>query len=315
LRPSFPTSFHSAAVDSPNEGKEENEEHAPFFLADPYALPPTPEGEPSLRTPRLALFSVLAALLLGPVGAVLGIVLGWQARRKLEGSEGRRPVGHWLATAGLALGVLMTLAWGFVGAYVFITDRHRADPQPPEATLREPREPLPRPGTSASPSDATPTWMPPRMTHVETVGTIRVVDIGLSVSSLANELAQQRAQATKAGETLMVMTTAVTCDPCRGVDGALRDPRMKAALARVRLARVDRDAFEEDLDRLHIPTDRFPGFFLLSPDLTPNDGVDGGEWDEDVAANIAPVLGAFARGTYRVRRQRFHTVPSFGITL
>ena len=71
-------------------------------------------------------------------------------------------------------------------------------------------------------------------------------------------------------------------------------------------------AFHEELESLRVPCDRFPGFFLLGPDLGPRDGIDGGEWDDDVARNIAPVLGAFVRGTYATRREGWKPLPGTG---
>ena len=99
------------------------------------------------------------------------------------------------------------------------------------------------------------------------------------------------------------------------ISASLSEPLMQTALAGVRLVRVDVDAFADDLDALRIQHERLPGFFLLALDLSPRDAIDGGEWDEDVAANIAPPLGAFVRGKYRVRRQPFHPAPETGMRL
>ena len=58
-----------------------------------------------------------------------------------------------------------------------------------------------------------------------------------------------------------------------------------------------------------------PWFFLLAPGLSPRDGISGGEWDADVAPNIAPVLGAFVRGRYAERREAWRPVPGSGMAL
>lgn len=84
---------------------------------------------------------------------------------------------------------------------------------------------------------------------------------------------------------------------------------MQKALERVRLIRVDRDQFQEDLDELEIPSTPYPGFFLLDTDLKVSDAINGGEWDDDVAVNIAPVLGPFVRGTYAKRRTPWRRTP------
>src|SRR5262249_15629423 len=97
---------------------------------------------------------------------------------------------------------------------------------------------------------------------------------------------------------------------CEGVATSLGDPRMQRALAKVRLVRIDRDQFEEDLEEMQIPGNPYPGFFLLDSDLKIMDAISGGEWGEDVASNIAPVLGPFVRGTYTKRRGNpWHTMP------
>ena len=64
-----------------------------------------------------------------------------------------------------------------------------------------------------------------------------------------------------------------------------------------------------------MPIKAIPGFFLLSPDLSPKDAINGGEWDDDIPPNIAPVLGAFMRGKYAKRREGWHASPSSGIRL
>ena len=75
------------------------------------------------------------------------------------------------------------------------------------------------------------------------------------------------------------------------------------ALADVRLVRIDLHVFRDELAGLKMATDLYPGFFLLGPDMRPRDGIHGGEWDEDIARNIAPVLSAFVKGKYTQRRQ------------
>jgi len=155
----------------------------------------------------------------------------------------------------------------------------------------------------------------PKTTKLQKMGAITLVDVGVSVTSLQEELAKQRAEATAAGETLLVMTTKDGCKPCQGVESSLKDPLMQTALARVRIVRVDIDVFHEDLDSLKMPNREYPYYFLLSLDLTPKDGISGGEWDDDIAQNIAPVLGAFVRGKYTSRRQVWRPQRGSGVRL
>ena len=49
-----------------------------------------------------------------------------------------------------------------------------------------------------------------------------------------------------------------------------------------------------------------PAFVLLDEHNRPTDYVHGGEWDADIAPNIAPVLGDFMRGQYKQRRHPWH---------
>jgi len=143
----------------------------------------------------------------------------------------------------------------------------------------------------------------PSQTVTTTIGEIEVVDLGKSAAALQTSLIVQSALAAAKGKTLLVMTTRARCGPCRGVESALPDPLMQKALANVRLVRIDLHVFREELSDLKMATDLYPGFFLLGPDMRPRDGIHGGEWDEDVAKNIAPVLGAFVKEEYTTRRQ------------
>jgi hypothetical protein len=310
-------------TDAPPRDRVSDEEHELPLLPDPY-LPALPGPEPPVRRPlsAMAVSSVVSALLLGPVGAILAILFGAYGRRETMRRDARVS-GRGLATVGLALGVVLTPAWGGVLSYV--AWRHSLTEAATQAEAGSPPEPAGVPARHAPPPDATspsaaPTpssalaLVPPR-TRLLHVGKVTVIDEGKATASLTEELARQRAEAAKEHETLMLMTTATRCDPCRGVDGALSDPLMQTALARVRLVRVDIEVFHEDLEGLRIPHDKVPGFFLLALDLTPRDGINGGEWDDDVAGNIAPVLGAFVREKYTKRRETWTPLPGNGMSL
>src|SRR5882757_4212349 len=70
--------------------------------ADP--PPPRPPAAATGQTSSLAIASVVAAVLwLAGIGAVLALVLGYQARRQINKSAGRQ-TGSNLATAGIILG-------------------------------------------------------------------------------------------------------------------------------------------------------------------------------------------------------------------
>jgi hypothetical protein len=139
-------------------------------------------------------------------------------------------------------------------------------------------------------------------TETQLRGVIEVVDVGVTSGALEDVLRTHYAIAAAKGQKLLVMTTGRRCTPCAGVDDALSHPLMQQALRDVRLVRVDLDVFGEELGKLRMPTRLYPGFFLLGEDILPIDAVHGGEWDDDIAENIAPVLGSFVRGEYKKRR-------------
>lgn len=275
-------------------------------LADPYAA----TGAARAGVSAMAVLSMVA-LLLGPIGAVAAMVLGWAARREIEEVPCRR-AGRGLAIAGLTLGALFTTGWGAalaVGAWVWTYDRGA------QADASEPAPAVDESAASRTESTPGPGGNVPQRTTERHVGALTVVDVGVDARTLAEELAKQRAAAYEIGEKVLVMTTRDLCEPCRGVDRSLSDPLTQTALRSVRLVRVDIDVFQEDLDELKIPRHRFPGFFLLAPDLGPQDGIDGGEWDDDIPRNIAPVLGAFVRGQYASRREPWKPLPRSGLRL
>jgi hypothetical protein len=294
--------------------------HPPLY--DPYLIPII--EAPRRQLSVLAVCSLLAALLLGPVGAIGAIVMGWAARREILARPLQRK-GHTLATLGMALGIVMTVGWmGAAGVGVWVWNQQRvelagdATPSPPVvAAVPQPPEPeVAEPQVRVSPTpSSTPAGSVPKETAARKEGTITVVDVGITALSLADELSKQRKEAEAAGQTLMVMTTRDPCEPCRGVDASLSSPQLQAALSGVRIIRVDLDVFKEELDHLRIQRQRYPGFFLLAPDMSPKDGIDGGEWDDDIPVNIAPVLGPFVKGKYTHRRQSFRPLPRTGVAL
>jgi len=156
----------------------------------------------------------------------------------------------------------------------------------------------------------------PRKTTLSRIGKIAVVDVGVEGRrTLAEELAEQRALAQAESQTLLLMTTRYGSQGFRDVDAALTDPLLQAALTNVRLVRTDVVFFQSELTEIGVPTDAIPWFALLGPDLTPRDGIDGGEWDDDIARNIAPVLGAFVHGSYKTRRQTWKPPKGKGVEL
>jgi hypothetical protein len=253
-----------------------------------------------------------AGPVLGMIAVVLG-VLGWRQVTKAGG--GLR--GKFSAGAGILTGVLaISFFAGEVALYLTLVRPQRiaagssSKAQEPSAAVSSTAD-----DDSSNAAGTTPAEPPSGASAVTTVGHITVVDVALGVASLSNELRRQHAEATAAGEKLLLETTATACPQCQGIASSLPDPRMQNALDHVRLVRVDRDPFEEDLAELEIPSRPLPGFFLLDSDLRVTDAIHGGEWDEDIAVNIAPVIGPFVRGTYAKRRAPWKKLPRPGGTV
>lgn len=247
----------------------------------------------------------------GPVLGIVAIGLGILARAEIARSQGRLG-GAGLAAAGVAMGTFSFVVFaGLVGAYLAAA-RHAPAAELPVTPSSPPvvASPAPTPAAPApeAPDAGAPTFA--TASTVTSVGKITVVDVAPGVASLSRELQDQRVAAAAHGERLLVQTTKPSgCIPCDGVAAALGDARMQKALAGVRLVRVDVDVFGEDLEDLKIPVPLIPGFFLIDASLHVTDAIHGGEWDDDVAANIAPVLGPFLRGTYTKRRDPWRATP------
>lgn len=109
------------------------------------------------------------------------------------------------------------------------------------------------------------------------------------------------------GRTFMVETTATWCRPCIGFAKYASDPQMTKALAGVTLARIDIDQFAEAaLTSAGLSASSVPWFVMFDDKLEIKDAITSGEWEDDVPANMAPVLGAFARGTFTNRKYGKH---------
>jgi len=270
----------------------------------PSSAAPWPEGA---KTNGASIFAFIASLsgffcFLG-VGGALGVVLGLIARGEISRAGGRES-GRGLATAAIALG-LLNVCLAVIGAAVGIT--YLARTKPVSATRSAPTVAAPKvrsPSSPPHPAKAAKTAPPSRASRelgsqTTTLGEITLADIS---GDLENELDAQRKLSAAAGETLVLWLVVPNCKPCDGVAAALTSREAQKALAKVRFVRVDRDDYQPELDRLDVPTEKIPGFALLDARSHARDFIHGGEWDADIAPNIAPVLGKFAHGGYAKRR-------------
>ncbi len=270
--------------------------------------------------------------------ALVAIGLGWAGRREVEGDPRRRS-GFGLATAGMVVGLVLAVGWTTAFGVLELAERDRVARHDDEAGVytREARSDRRGAGSSGSSGSSgsgssggsgspgsgspgsggprpvlPPTGTVPKDTATRKEGTVTIVEVGYAVGSFEKELQQQREEAEKAHEQFVLMVTIARCKPCEAFLAALKDPRMQVAMAGARLVRVDGEVFRKELEDLRYPLRGYPAFFLTQPDLLPRDGIDGGEWDEDIPENITPVMGPFLKGTYTKRRTEFRIAPRAG---
>lgn len=274
-----------------------------FGEADEWGRPTGPLRTSGTATLALAA-GVLSFVCLFGVGGIMAIALGWIAHHEIDRSQGRL-AGKGMASAGIGLGItnLVVTIVG-IGALVALAVR----PDVPSASVVTP--PLrPAPPSIAAPSVAPPA---PRAEVAEVdpslpvlpphVGKIAIIEVAAGGDALEAQLLTQLAEASQAGEQLILWTVTANCEPCEAVGRALPDARMQRALAKVRLVRADASSFPRELRRLGVSVDVVPGFTLLDTRGRVRDYIHGGEWDADIPANIAPILDRFVRRTLTARR-------------
>ncbi|MGD0676804.1 MAG: DUF4190 domain-containing protein [Polyangiaceae bacterium] len=265
---------------------------------DPHTtLPaPPPEGGPRRAVEEVDAKAVVAFVLgllcvIGTffgVGLLLGapaIALGALAYRDIRRAEGLL-LGRGLASAGMALGIVgCTLFFVWAGAVLFFV----LDAGPIEAS-RAPPLVMPSPTWSRSGSETSDEG--PRS------GTL---ELHRAEGPLRQQLARQALAAHAVGQAVLVETTAEDCGACEEVAHAMLDPRTRAALSQVRVVDIDVGEFQSELGRLRMDEATAPWFYLLDSRGEPKDAISADEWDENDAAEIAPVLGAFVEGRLHPR--------------
>ena len=245
---------------------------------------PPPAGTESKASIALIL-GILSVFCFGILSGIPAIILGFMSRRDIERS-GQTLGGGGMAVGGIvtgALGSLMSLATAGIMIFAFMAPTPRTSPLP---------VPSPTSGTTAAPAKIT------------AVGAIKVVELSTSEGPLETQLTEERTHALGEGSTLLVQTTASWSPDCKEISAALYDKRLQKALDHVTLVRVDVDAFAAELTALKMYTASVPFFFKVDAGAHPTDSVSGDEWDDNTAANIAPVLESFVRGTLTKTRKR-----------
>jgi hypothetical protein len=273
-------------------------------------------GEPigPSRTSSTATLSLIAGIAsfvcFFGFGGILAIALGWVAYSDIERSQGRLS-GKGLASTGIGLGIANLLVT-VVGVAAMIALAVRPDPLPASGSRALPLPTLPAPVLPPTPSPSlgpSPSATPPQAqiepelpTLPAHVGKIAVIEASVGTEGLETQLRRQVAETAKSGEHVVLWTVVPDCEPCAAVGQALSDPRMQRALANVRLVRADVMSFGRELQNIGVPVDETPGFALVDAQGRALDYIHGGEWDADIPANIAPILGKFVRRDLKPRR-------------
>jgi hypothetical protein len=299
----MPGRLHSLTADivpnfgASDEPRASNDREPPLaprpdpFLGAGAQSPGAPQSVSKLAP--LALGAALASFACAwGIGGLLAIGLGIAARNETRKLPDAR--GSGMALAAIVLGAINVLVTAAAVA-VLLLWWGQARLRPVEEAPRFASQHEPRPQL-APPSAVT---KPVRTSHV---GSVQIIDLDVGLPSLATELERQWLAADAQGQRLLLWTVGPACEPCEAVGRALPDPRMQTALSGARILRLDAARFQHELSRLRLPTQALPGFALIGKSGYPIDYIHGGEWDEDIAPNIAPVLGKFVRGEYEGRR-------------
>jgi hypothetical protein len=218
------------------------------------------------------------------VGLSLGlpaIILGALAHRDIRRSGGVAGGGG-LATAGIVLGSvgsILFVVWLGIVAFAVLGSSS------PTASLLPHAPATPGPATAPARAERGP-----------------VVELHAGGGSLRTQLASQVTAAHRAGQMVLVETSMKSCDPCAEIDQAAPDPAVQQAMSDVRWLRIDVGEFRTELAGLRMNEPTVPWFYLLDSRGQPRDAISADEWDDNVAENIAPVLGAFVHGRLQPRR-------------
>ncbi len=260
-----------------------------------YPPPPPPAGwppPPVVRAEGPRETKAAASLALGVmsvVGAMCGvglslglpaIILGALAHRDIRRSGGVSGGGG-LATAGIflgAMGSILFVVWlGIVAFAVLGSGSSSASifPRAPEG--HQPAAATARPERS-------------------------VVELHTAGGALRTQLTTQVTAAHRAGQAVLVETSMKSCEPCAEIDQVAPDPAVQQAMSDVRWIRIDVSEFRSELAGLRMNEPTVPWFYLLDSRGQPRDAISADEWDDNVAENIAPVLGAFVHGKLQPRR-------------
>ena len=122
----------------------------------------------------------------------------------------------------------------------------------------------------------------------------REVRLHPSGSALVDVLAASATTAKGLGLKPFVELGATWCNPCKELEKSMSDPLMQAAFKGTYIVHLDIDEWGAKLGPAKLSSSSIPVFFALDASGKPTGRkIDGGAWDENVPANMAPKLGAF----------------------
>ncbi|MGH7280856.1 MAG: DUF4190 domain-containing protein [Polyangiaceae bacterium] len=235
----------------------------------------------------------------GFLTGIPAIILGVMSKRDIDRSAGTLGGGG-MAIGGIVLGglgslIMVVYAGLMVTGFAMAAHAAKTVPTAPFPTYTPPVFPVPTAtatgGTLGGGAVASTTM------H----GNVKVVSLGAG-RPLQDQLVDLRTSEIADGRLPIVETTASWCTACKEIEATIDDPLIQKALDNVTLVKVDVDEFGSELSGLKMETNAIPFFYKIDSTARATDAISGDEWDDNTAANEAPVLGPFAKGTLKKRR-------------
>ena len=240
---------------------------------------------------------IVSIFCFGIFTGVPAIILGVMSKREIDRSAGTLG-GTGMAVGGILTGALGTLstiatvAFFIVGA---VGAAHAAKSLPTAyPTYTPPVFPVPT-------ATGTGTLGGGAVASTTIHGSVKVVSVGAG-RPLQDQLVDLRSSEIADGRLPIIETTASWCTACKEINATIDDPLLQAALDKVTLIEVDVDEFGSELASLKMETNAIPFFYKIDSTARATDAISGDEWDDNTAANEAPVLGPFVKGTLKKRR-------------
>ena len=124
-----------------------------------------------------------------------------------------------------------------------------------------------------------------------------VVEPVLAEGDLAPILKAEAAKAHAMGRKPFVELEASWCGPCKALKRSLDDPLMQQAFSGTYIIQIDVDQWESQLRSAGFTIESFPVFHEINSEGKPTGrSIDGGAWEENIPANMAPPLQKFFNG-------------------